>query len=397
MKAVIIGAGIGGLTCAIAMRLIGWEVAVYERARELREVGAGISIWANALRSLDHLGAGDAVRAVAHPMTRAEFRRANGKLMIGYDTGELERLLKQPTTVTMTHRAELIAALASRLPADIVHCGHELVRARETDGRARAEFKNGAVQSADLLIGADGIHSAVRDAIFGDNDTSPRYSGYTAWRGVCTAGPDLVPRGYGAEIWGRGARFGITSLPDDPGGSGPRVYWWATYNTPPGGHQPDEKAHLLTIFDHARWARPVPHLIEATPASAIIRGDIIDRPPTRPWSKGPLVLIGDAAHPTTPNLGQGGCMAIEDAPVLARCINQSPSFTEALARFENERFTRTSAVTAKSRQLGWLGQRSNPLVCATRDFCFGLTSSRVAFNMLLQWTTHDTGGVGAPR
>lgn len=393
MKAIIIGAGIGGLSCAVALRMIGWDVVVYERARELREVGAGISIWANAMRALDHLGVGDAVRAVGRTMTRAEFRRAGGRVILGYDPGELERKLNLPATVTMTHRAELIGALALRLPPEVIRCGRTLVSATVEGDHGVARFADGGDDRADLLVGADGIHSVVRDAVFNDNTgTPPRYSGYTAWRGVCAASSDLVAPGYVAEIWGLGARFGITSLPDGP--QGPRVYWWATANTPRDGREPDERAYLLARYAPSAWARPVPQLIEATPAGAIIRGDIIDRSPRRHWSRGPIVLIGDAAHSTTPNLGQGGCMAIEDAPVLARCLHGSASVREALAQFETERFGRTSAVTAESRRLGWLGQRSNPLVCAARDFCFGLASEKVAFKMVLKWTMHDTGGTG---
>jgi 2-polyprenyl-6-methoxyphenol hydroxylase-like FAD-dependent oxidoreductase len=393
VKAIVIGAGIGGLTCAIALRLIGWDVEVYERAPELREVGAGISIWANAMRSLDHLGAGDAVRAVGRRMQRAEMVRANGKVMIGYNPGDFERRLNLPATVTMTHRADLIAALASRLPPSVVRCGHTLAQASQTSDQAVARFANGHEARADLLVGADGIHSVVRDAIH-PRRIPVRYSGYTAWRGICPDTQGLVTPGYVAEVWGCCARFGITSLPDGP--DGPRVYWWATENTPAGGKASDERAHLLNLFPSSVWARPVPQLIEATPAAAIIRGDIIDREPHRPWSAGRIVMIGDAAHSTTPNLGQGGCMAIEDAPVLARCLREGINIPAALASFERERFDRTRAVTSESLRLGWLGQRSNPRMCAVRDFCLGLVPPNAAIKRGLKWANHDTGGVGLP-
>jgi 2-polyprenyl-6-methoxyphenol hydroxylase-like FAD-dependent oxidoreductase len=394
VKAIVIGAGIGGLSCAIALRMTGWDVTVYERAPELREVGAGISIWANALRSLDHLGAGDAVRAVGRAVTRGEFLRADGRVILSYDPGEFERKLQLPATVTMTHRAELIAALASCLPSGVVRCGRTLADVRIAEDRAVARFAEGGEESADLLVGADGLNSTVRDCVYpNDARRPPRYSGYTAWRGVASAPSEVVRPGYVAEVWGRGQRFGIASLPDGPGGA--RVYWWATKNVPSNGREPDERAYLLSRFSPREWASPVPQLLEATPSGTVIRGDILDRPPRRAWSRGPVVLVGDAAHPTTPNLGQGGCMAIEDAPVLARCLNGSRGIPGGLARFEAERFKRTSAITAESWRLGWLGQRSNPVVCAVRDFCFGLAPQQVAFKMMLKWTRHDTGGVRA--
>ena len=149
----------------------------------------------------------------------------------------------------------------------------------------------------------------VRAAVLGPDEA--RYSGYTCWRGICPRPANVEP-GYVGEWWGRGRRLGIITLTED------RVYWFATQNAPPGGHAADERAHLQSAF--AGWAEPAATIFATTPADRVFRGDIIDRPPNRPWSNGRAGLIGDAAHSTTPNLGQGGCTAIEDAVVLARCL-----------------------------------------------------------------------------
>lgn len=388
MKAIVIGAGIGGLTAAIALRRVGVEVEVYERAPELREVGAGISIWANAIRALDHIGVGDAVRAVGEPMLRAEMRGWSGhRVMVSYDAGELERQMGVPTTVWMTHRAELVGALHNALPSGTASFGREAATVHQNESSVTVRFTDGTEAAADLLIGADGIRSVVRRSIMGDQPV--RYSGYTCWRGICDVGLETVPRGYVAELWGVGARVGITRLTRG------RVYWWACCNASQGSaaklDRDASQAHLTQRFAAfpAMWQA----ILRATPADAIIPGDIVDRPPQLPWSAGRIGLLGDAAHPTTPNLGQGGCMAIEDGVVLARCLRAGSSIESALAEFSRQRIRRASAITRMSWRLGWVGQLSSPLLCAVRDRCFSLAPGPVAFRGILKWARYDTGPV----
>ena len=213
LKAVVVGAGIGGLTAAIALRRIGWEVDVYERAPELREVGAGISLWANALRALDHLGAGDAVRAVAQRMDTSETRLREGRTVAArFRAADFERRVGVTPFVAMVHRAELVAALAGRLPPGVVRCGHTFAGCDDTGRRVRVLFAGGHADEADVLVGADGLHSALGRHLFGNRP--PRYAGYTCWRGIGPR-PAAVPAGHFAEWWGRGARFGLCTLPHD--------------------------------------------------------------------------------------------------------------------------------------------------------------------------------------
>jgi 2-polyprenyl-6-methoxyphenol hydroxylase-like FAD-dependent oxidoreductase len=364
MKVIIIGSGIAGLASAIALRRVGIDVAVYERAPQLTEVGAGISLWANALRALDAIGAGDAVRGVAQAQEISEFRAANGfRRFASFTSEQLQKATGIRPVVVMTHRADLVAALAAMLPVGVARYGYECVGVDNAPEQPIARFANGHEDRADLLIGADGIRSAVRAALFGAE--APRYAGYTCWRGVGPR-PALLPAGYVGEWWGRGRRFGICTLPGD------RVYWFSTLNHAAGGAVAEEKALVVQTFDG--WADPVPEIIASTRAEAIIRSDIVDRPPRKPWLIGRTGLIGDAAHPTTPNLGQGGCMALEDAVVLARCLKGAADPVKGLADFAEERYRRTTFITRRSWSFGRIGQMDGRVSCFIRNNLFALAT-----------------------
>jgi 2-polyprenyl-6-methoxyphenol hydroxylase-like FAD-dependent oxidoreductase len=381
LKVVVVGAGIGGLTAAVALRRVGFDVTVYERAAELREVGAGISLWANALRALDHLGAGDAVRAVCQPMVRSEVRvRAGHAVAVRYRAEDFERKSPARPFVGMCHRADLVGALAGRLPPEVVRFGHTFTGFDDTGRRVRASFANGHADEADVLVGADGLNSRVRAGLVGEQP--PRFSGYTCWRGICPRPAALQP-GDAGEWWGRGTRFGITTLPRD------RVYWYASANAPQGQTAADEKAAVAERF--AGWADPVPELIASTPPAAVLRNDIMDRPPARPWTRGRVVLLGDAAHPTTPNFGQGGCQAIEDGVVLARHLGRATDVPAALAGFEAERFDRTRAITEESWRFGRVGQWEGRLACGLRDRLMRVLLPLVASRSLPKYARFDVG------
>lgn len=385
MRVVVIGSGIAGLSTAIALRKVGIEVALYERAPELREVGAGISLWANALRALDRLGALDAVRAVSLKMTFSEIRGRDGhRPLITLDAAGMEKWSGLPELVRMVHRADLVGALAALLPPGVARYGHECVAVEDFENRPRVRFANGHTDEADAVVGADGIHSVVRAALFGPEP--PRYAGYTAWRGICPR-PSSVEVGSIGEWWGRGKRVGVVTIPGD------RVYWFAVENSPPNLRAADEREHLAKSF--AGWAKPAEELFAATPPDRVIRGDILDRPPTRVWSKGRVGVIGDAAHPTTPNLGQGGCMALEDAVVLARHFAGTSGPARAWAAFTAERAPRTGSVVRESWTFGRLAQKRGRLTCWLRDTALGLFGPLATPRGLLKYARFDVGPLPA--
>jgi 2-polyprenyl-6-methoxyphenol hydroxylase-like FAD-dependent oxidoreductase len=380
MRAIVIGSGIGGLSCAIGLRKIGWDVALYERAPELREVGAGIMIWANGMRAFDALGVGESIRAITQPGVRITLAVRNGRrLQLAAEAGRFEKALGYSPFVGFIHRAELVGTLASHLPSGMARYGHECTGVELRERRVAVRFANGHADEADLLVGADGIRSAVRAALFG----APvlRYAGYTCWRGVCPRPAAIRPGD--VLLWtGRGAQVGINTLTRD------RVYWFATKNAPADGRSEDECAAALHLFRD--WAEPLPELI-ATSGKQVIRADIIDRPPSRPWAKGRAVVVGDAAHPTTPNFGQGGGMAIEDAVVLARCLAAGPDPEAALLAFEAERYPRTSAVTNEAWRFGRMLQWESRTSVWFRDLLAGVLMRVNGTNNLIRHARYEAG------
>lgn len=364
----IVGGGIGGLAAALALRRTGIAATVFERAPALQEVGAGIGIGANGMYALQKLGVAAAVEAAGASVDRVELRDQHGKVLSALTRSPLERQLGVVTT--LVHRADLHAALAEALDAESIQLDREIVGFDQDESGVTARFAAGEKARGDVLIGADGLVSTVRTHLWGAEP--PRYAGYTSCRGVLEQVPEGLPLGTGFESWGRGRRFGLFHI-----GRG-RAYWYATWNALPGGVDTGEKLkpRLEDLF--ADWPAPVPQALTATPAASLIRTDICDRPPLNRWGKGRVTLLGDAAHPTTPNLGQGACMAIEDALVLARCLGRHADQSSALRAYEDRCHARTAAIVSASRRMGWVGQWENPIACWLRNAALRATPYRLA-------------------
>jgi 2-polyprenyl-6-methoxyphenol hydroxylase-like FAD-dependent oxidoreductase len=279
---------------------------------------------------------------------------------------------KQGATSVAAHRADLQAALLQGLAeaGGKVHLGTACVGFEQTEGYVRASFASGREERGDLLIGADGLNSTVRAHLLGDG--LPRYAGYTAWRAVVTPQRELVPRG-AVESWGRGTRFLFAHV-----GRG-RVYWAAAKNAPQGTEgRPagSRKESLLATF--RGWHEPTEELIRVTDERAIVHTDIYDRDPLgEHWGEGRISLLGDAAHPMTPDLGQGACQAIEDAVVLAKCLSEESDPAAALRHYEAHRARRVAVIVQRSRRLGRVAQLKNPLLCQLRDVLLKKTPDQV--------------------
>jgi 2-polyprenyl-6-methoxyphenol hydroxylase-like FAD-dependent oxidoreductase len=291
----------------------------------------------------------------ATPVTGGEIRSWRGEVLYEVPAGVLEK--RYGVSIGL-HRAALQTILLSALPDDAVRLDAECVGFEQDAAGVTVGFAGGREERGELLIGADGLNSTIRAQLFGNE--KPRYAGYTAWRGVVEAGEEEFARGgTGFESWGRGTRFGLLNM-----GQG-RLYWFATANTPEGEERgANRKEEVLGRF--RRWHQPSPQLIRATEESSILRNDVYDREPVKRWGEGRVTLLGDAAHPTTPNLGQGACQAMEDAVVLAGCLKEQDSVA-ALRLYEARRANRTAFVVRRSRLVGRIGQLENPLLCRLRD------------------------------
>ena len=319
MKIIVVGGGIGGLTAAIALGKVGIETHVYERAPELREVGAGVGLAANALRALDVLGLGRAIRSQSLGGMQGGLRNPKGEVLVAIPTDELK---KQIGTVTVMHRAELLEELAREVGPERLHLGRTCTGFEQDQDGVVARFHNGETARGDALIGADGLRSVVRTHLFGNQPV--RYSGYTAWRAVVE-----FDGGHNQgieETLGRGCRFGIVPM------SRGRVYWFATKNAAEGERDPEGRTKDVLSGLFRGWHEPIEALIAATNEGAILRNDIDDMDPLPRWLQGRVALLGDAAHPMTPNLGQGACQAIEDSVVLAACLKKHANIESAATR-----------------------------------------------------------------
>lgn len=355
-NALIIGGGIGGLAAAIALQRAGYTVQVAERTPVLREVGAGITLWANAQKALVKLGLGRQLSAIA-TISEGAIRDSKGVILTSITKKDSQQWFGGP--VIALHRAELHSMLLAAAGKEkVVRLGKRCTGVEQNDVHVRAHFENGDVMDADVLIGADGIQSVIRTTLFGNEPM--RYSGYTAWRGVMTYSLDDL-KGLWGEYWGRGTRLGLVPLSNN------RAYWFVTKNTPPekGSHSGGLDGELLTSI--REYPHQIQNFILSTPSSAILRNDIYDRKPLRHWSAGRITLLGDAAHATTPNLGQGACQAIEDAVILGQVLADSTDVPSGLRTYERLRLSRANSVIRDSRRLGAVGQWESSIVVQIRN------------------------------
>jgi 2-polyprenyl-6-methoxyphenol hydroxylase-like FAD-dependent oxidoreductase len=370
---VVVGGGIGGLTAAVALRQVGWRVTVLERAARFGEIGAGITLMSNGLRCLDAIGLGEAVRGSGLPMLAIGMRTAEGRWLSRIDGDGADLEARMGTTALTIHRAELHKILRDALPAAALIAGVATtgIHGGADGGPAEVRFRDrdqDAVLRAELVVGADGVHSWVRAQRWPDAP-APVYSGSTSWRAVTT--PSSAAATEMSLSWGQGTEFGVMPLVDG------RTYWYAAANADEAQRNPDELEELRRRF--GIWHEPIPAVLAHTQPQAVLRHDIYRLPKLDSYHRGSVVLLGDAAHAMTPNLGQGGGQALEDAIVLAAAVSRTRDVATALARYDHERRARTQAMSlAATRQLRFGQQLHNPIAVAMRNTAVALTPDRVA-------------------
>ncbi|MGN9838882.1 FAD-dependent monooxygenase [Nonomuraea sp. H19] len=360
-KAVVIGAGVGGLTSGIALRRKGWDVTVLERAPRIDPVGSGLAIAANALKALDTLDLGGPIRKLSGLQGQVGIRRPDGRWLV-HTTRDIAEARYGDSVVVML-RATLMEVLANALGSADLRLG---VTVSDVDADKGVVRTGGGDLEADLVVAADGIHSRTRQGLF-PGHPGPAYSGVTAWRGLMPRG-DLDIRS--TETWGRGLVFGVMPLADG------MVYVYATDVLPAGTVLGDEREELLRRFGD--WHEPIPALLRAADPADIIRNDVhyFDTP-LPAFHRGRVALVGDAAHPMTPNLGQGACQAIEDAVVLAHVAG------DALAAYTAARRERTSKIVRQAMSICRVTKIRNPVAVRLRDLAMS-TAARLSPDLMLR-------------
>jgi 2-polyprenyl-6-methoxyphenol hydroxylase-like FAD-dependent oxidoreductase len=371
--AVIIGAGIGGLAAAQALIRRGWRVRVLERARDLGGAGSGLAMAPNALRALDTFGLGDAVRSRG-AIGSGGIRTWRGHWIMTTDEDAVRERFGD--TIVVLPRAELIDILAGGPLTGLVSTAAEAVL---TDpggpGRPARVTADGHEWTADLVVAADGVRSRTRGRLFPDHP-GPVYSGFSSWR--------LIARGVtteeSGESWGPEGLVGI--MPLASGGT----YFYAMAELPADAPFPDEHAELVRRFGH--WHDPVAAILADADPATVLRNDVWHLPNPSPtttlngrlrrssahtlpaYHRGRVAVLGDAAHAMTPNLGQGACMAVEDAAVLAHAVGQGSADTDlpgALAAYTAARLPRASGVVRRSAAVGRMSALRHPLARGLRD------------------------------
>lgn len=357
-RVLVIGGGIGGLTAAAALKAGGVPVEVFERQPELRELGTGVGIQRVASQALSMLGLREELRKISGPGFEAL------RLLSWRDGHSMAEIPWHGEVVTV-HRGELLQMLARAVgDLGIVHCGMECIGFRQDPAGVSALFADGHEERGAALVAADGLESVIRAKLIGDG--RPRYSGATVWRGLPEYEHHALGRDFAQQVYGPASIFGMYPVDE-------RLFWWGSQIRPEGAVDPPigRKRDVLNTF--AGWPAEVVQVIEATPEEGIFHQDLYDRKPLKCWRNGRVTLLGDAAHPTTPTLGQGAGMAIEDGVVLGRELSAAGSLSApgamqtALDSYERKRIPRTRQIVDRSAKLAKLSHVKNPVGLFMRE------------------------------
>ncbi|MFF0153633.1 FAD-dependent oxidoreductase [Micromonospora sp. NPDC005203] len=341
-RVVIVGAGIGGLTTAIALRRIGIDVVVIERAGadELAK-GVGVHLWSNAIRALQHIDLADQVAEIGTEVTAHRNLDWRGRRLGSFDLAALSDEFGAPS-VGMSH-PDLHRLLLQTLGPDVLRLNSELIGFEQNTQRVVARLADGSVERGDLLIGADGIASMVRRQLHGP--TKPRYSGMAAWHGITDYTDPQIPVSEMRTYWGPGARILHYHV------TGQRLYWLAMLKSPPCMPEPPAGRQAAVLKTYRGWPAHIQRMIAATEPDAILRNDVVDRDPLQHWGFERASLLGDAAHPMTPDMAQSAGQAVEDAVCLAGILKAAADPVAALREYEQRRTGRANEFVRTSRMV----------------------------------------------
>jgi 2-polyprenyl-6-methoxyphenol hydroxylase-like FAD-dependent oxidoreductase len=358
-RAIVVGAGIGGLAAGISLRNAGFAVTVLEQAESARELGFALLLAPNAMQALRRLGVADALRAEGAVIETGELRAGDGRVLKRAALGPMTRALGAEALCAL--RPVLHGVLLRALGEDALRLDARAVGFEQRAGVVEVQLASGERLASEILIGADGIHSMIRRQLLGEQPLRP--SGLTAVRGVARAGRAVLDGMISAQYFGRGIEAGLARASADT------LYWFISSDTAdmPGADVPLREATLTRLrdFDPAFVS-----VVKQTDPAELRRDELFDRAPVARWGEGNVDLLGDAAHPMLPHAGQGAAQALEDAAVLGGCLTRDSDIARALARYQALRIPRTTAVVRQARLNSRIGRVQNPLLCAARDLLF---------------------------
>lgn len=360
----IIGAGIGGLTLALYLQRQGIRPVIYESAPTLEPLGAGIMMAYNAMQVFEDLGLAARIEAAGNRVLGIDIADQQGKRITAtaLDQADLQKGIYN----VAIHRADLQRILAEAVGMEHIQLSQRLASIREGE-KTNLIFEGGHRVHCDVLFGADGIRSVVRQHMA--PGSSLRDTGQVCWRGICAHQFPELKTDLGVELWGNGDRFGYVVLNPQ------QVYWYAVSKSKyaPGPQIPERIRSFNPLAQQ---------LIAATPAAKIIYSPLADLTPLAHWHSHNICLIGDAAHATTPNMGQGGCQAIEDAYTIGKLLERGHSLQATFTLLQQTRTKKVNKIVQQSRLLGRLSQLENKYAASLRNFALRLTAATVAKKQL---------------
>ena len=358
-RVVIVGGGIGGLTLALALHRKGIASRVYEQHAlqadgSFQRRATGFTLWSYAVTRLIDLGVD--VQRAGNPIETTEIRNQEGKLIARMPVGEVSRKLGAPSYEI--RRGDLLADILAELPPDTLQTGWRCTALQAHDDEVEVQFNGGQNVQADLVFGADGIHSVVRTHVAGE--VPLRYSGYSGASGVTQfSHPDIPPHTH-VDVWGRGGKVGAADV-----GNG-RMRWYLTWK----GRAESKKSIEEMLSRLEKWYPPIGAIVGATAEEAIFQYSSYDIPPLQNWVRDNVALLGDAAHATTPFAAMGANMAIEDTAPLVDALADCTSLDEALHAFEQSRKKRTEEIVQHGRRMSRMTQLHSPFAAWLRDQAF---------------------------
>ncbi len=357
----IIGAGIGGLTTAIALEQKGFTVRIFEQAEHIKPVGAGIILANNAMQVLKKLGLKNVIEQHGNTISSMNITKSNLKLLSKIDLSYFER--KHNTKNVAIHRGKLQQLLVNTLKTTTIFLNHRLIAIAKNDEGFDLEFQNGERINSTIVLGADGLNSRVRQYLFPKSNI--RHANQICWRGVTDYELPIQLRNELNEAWGKKERFGFVQIAAN------KVYWYASksFKNNPSEFSVDRLDDYFSKYDFI-----IKDLIKSTKKEHINTAELSDLEPTHLWFKDGICLIGDAAHAATPNMGQGACQAIEDAYVLSECLDQYES-ASAFITYQKLRVPKAHKIVKTSWTVGKIAHLSNPLLIGLRNQILRCTPS----------------------